>query len=87
MIENSTVDITNACLEWYAQTHEVGNGYISANNAAEILGYTRARVTQLITEVGFHAVKIGNALYLPLDEVKKYNAGKTWEKLTDYEGC
>lgn len=87
MSENKTVDITASCLEWYAELMNVRNGFISANNAAEMLGYTRARVTQLVSEIGFHAVKIGNVLYLPLDEVKAYNAARTWETLTDMEGC
>ena len=87
MPENKTVDITAPCLAWYAEKMNVRNGYIDAYNAAEILGCTRARVTQLVSEKGFHAVKIGNVLYLPCDEVKAYNAARTWAEITDMEGC
>lgn len=87
MPKNKAVDITESCLQWYAETNKVRNGYISANDAADYLGISRARITQLVHEVGFHAVKLGTVLYLPENEVMQYNANRKWAEITDMEGC
>lgn len=80
-------DITKACLDSYAHACGYKQGFYDAPTAAKVLGVTRPRVTQLVNEGCFNAVVCGLALFIPIDEVERYNANKRWAELTDMEGC
>ena len=80
------LDITQTCLGWYADERNYSR-YVDAQEAAKMLKVSRPRITQLVSDGIFHAVVIGFALYIPLEEIQSYNSAKHWEEITNMEGC
>ena len=87
MDDFKAIDITQMCLQWYADTMHLRTTYVDAAKAAEILNVTRPRITQLVSEGRLHAVKLGKELYLPYKEIVFYDNSRKWEEITDMEGC
>ena len=80
-------DITRAVLASYAKEQGYEQSYMNAQDAAEFLGVTRPRITQLCNQGKLSAIMLGKCMYIPIDQLKRYYADNHWEELTGMEGC